>query len=586
MNTFLNSSLILTCLFLQSNLKCQLLVTPFEKNNRQSTNYYECIAFYKNLEKSSKLIKVYESGASDVSYPIHTVIISTNKEFDPQKTRRSGKAVLLINNGIHPGEPDGIDASMIFARELINDPFYRKILDHLTIVIIPIYNVGGSLLRNKHSRANQNGPEEYGFRGNSQNLDLNRDFIKCDSKNAETFTKLFQFWNPDVFLETHTSDGADYPYSMTLISSQRHKMQSDLGNYMYTKFLPNFLSEMKDNGLEVCPYVMVKEDPINGIYDFLDLPRYSTGYASLFHTISFMSESHMLKSYDVRVNSQKKLIKSLASLTALKKTEILEFRKLARIKLRDQKLISLNWILQSDQFDSLNFRGYKQDTFTSEVTGLARYKYNPSKLYEKKIPYYNVFKSNLKIEKPDAYVIPAAYTQIIERLKWNGVRMQPLQKDSLVEAEYYRIIHYNSPQTPYENHYLHAQVNVDTVHMKKLYFKGDYIIPTDQDAVRYIVETLEPHAPDSYFAWNFFDGILQRKEYFSDYLFEDVAPDLLKNNLPLKTEFEKKKKEDPEFSKDANEMLHFIYSKSMYSEAGYMIYPVARWFSKMKHSLK
>jgi hypothetical protein len=557
-------------------LSSQPLLTPFEKNNKTTATYYECIAFYKNLEKSSKLVKVIEAGASDVSHPIHAVIISNKKEFSPEQVKKSGKVVLFINNGIHPGEPDGIDASMLFAKELVADPNINNMLNDLTIVIIPIYNVGGSLNRNNFTRVNQNGPEEYGFRGNAQNLDLNRDFIKCDSKNAETFTKLFQSWDPDVFVDTHCSDGADYPYSMTLITSQRQKLEKHLGDFVHDEFLPAFYDKMKADGLEACPYVNSDGDPVNGIYDFMDLPRLSSGYAALFHAIPFVSESHMLKPYNVRVNAQRILLRSLATLCIEYKKQILKTRQIAKESYLKATEVALNWKIQNQTKDSLLFKGYVAEKSISEVTGKERIKYNPHKAYEKKIPYFNFAKAEIEIRKPDAYIIPAVYQKVIDRLTWNGVKMHALKSDTVIQADFYRILDYKSPAKPYENHYLHSQIQVEQVKMKRTYFKGDYIIYTNQPAARYIIETLEPQAPDSYFAWNFFDAILQRKEYFSDYLFEDLAPDILKNNPELKESFEKKKRDDPEFAKDPDAMLFYIYSKSQYSEPGYMIYPVGR----------
>ncbi len=558
-------------------LNSQPLLTPFENNNRTTTTYQECIAFYKNLEKSSKLVKVIEAGASDVGYPIYTVILSGKQEFSPEKTRKSGKAVLLINNGIHPGEPDGVDASMLFAKEIVNDAAKSKLLDELTIVIIPIYNVGGSLNRNNFTRVNQNGPEEYGFRGNAQNLDLNRDFIKCDSKNAETFTKIFQSWDPDVFVDTHCTDGSDYPYLMTLITSQRQKLQRQLGDFVFNTFLPAFYDKMKSAGMETIPYVNSEGDPANGIYDFMDLPRLSSGYAALFHTIPFVSESHMLKPFAARVNAQQILLGSLAMLCVEYKKQILETRKIAKENYRTQYEIPLNWKIQNQTTDSLMFRGYEQEKMISEVTGMERIKYNRTKLYEKKIPYYNFAKPELKIQKPDAYIVPAAYQQVIDRLKWNGVQMQSFPIDTFIDAQFYRILDYKSPAKPYENHFLHTQVQVEALKMRRKYYKGDYIIYTDQPSMRYIIETLEPQAPDSYFAWNFFDAVLQRKEYFSEHTFEDLAAEILQYNSQLKDAFEKKKREDPVFAKDPDAMLSFIYTRSKYSEPGYMIYPVARW---------
>lgn len=558
-------------------LHSQALLTPFEKNNKTTTTYEECISFYKNLEKTSKLVKVIEAGPSDVGYPIHTIVLSSHNDFTAEKSRKSGKTILLINNGIHPGEPEGIDASMLYAREMVTDGNKSKLLDQITIVIIPIYNVGGSLNRNSFSRVNQNGPSEYGFRGNAQNLDLNRDFIKCDSKNAETFTHIFQNWDPDVFVDTHCTDGADYPYLMTLITSQRHKLQKQLGDFVYSHFVPAFYDKMKSEGLEAFPYINSDGDPSTGISDLMDSPRFSSGYAALFHCIPFISESHMLKPYDARVNAQKILLRSLALVCVDYKKQIFEIRKTAKENYRKQTDVTINWKIQKQTTDSILFHGYEVEKMTSEVTGLERIKYNRNKPYEKKIPFFDYGKPDLKIQRPDVYIVPAAYQQVIERLKWNGVQMQTLIKDSMIKAEYYRIIDYKSPAKPYENHFLHSQIELETIKTKRKFFKGDYLIKTDQPSMRYIIETLEPQAPDSYFAWNFFDAMLQRKEYFSNYLFEDIATELLQNNYTLREDFEKRKRDDPAFAKDPDAMLNFIYSRSKFSEPGYMIYPVARW---------
>jgi hypothetical protein len=578
MKSFLLYILLLNLLFFVS-ANSQITLSPFEKNNMTTSTYEECISYYKMLEKNSKLIKITESGPSDVSYPIHTVVIGNNKDLDPERTRKAGKAVLFILNGIHPGEPDGIDATMLFVKELITDPVNHKILDHLTLVIIPIYNIGGSLNRNSHTRVNQNGPKEYGFRGNNQNLDLNRDFIKCDSRNAETFTKIYQFWDPDVFIDTHCTNGADYPYVMTLIASQRQKLQKHLADYLYGTFLPAFYDKMKSNGLEAFPYINSDGDPSKGIYDFMDLPRFSSGYAALFHALPFVSESHMLKPYDARVNAQKILLRSLATISAENKTKIIEIRKTAKENYRKQIELPLNWKLDTKTPDSIFYKGFTQEQSISEVTGMTRVKYNPLKTYHKKIPFYNFRIADITIRKPVAYILPAAFHQVIDRLQWNGVKMHSLEKDSIIKAEYYKIIDYSTSAKPYENHYLHSNVKYETKQMARRYFKGDKIIYTDQDAIRYIVETLEPKGPDSFFAWNFFDGILQRKEYFSDYLFEDIASSLLISNPELREAFEKRKNDDPDFAKNASAMLDFIYSESKYSETSYMIYPVARILS-------
>ena len=87
---------------------------------------------------------------------------------------------------------------------------------------------------------------------------------------------------------------------------------------------------------------------------------------------------------------------------------------------------------------------------------------------------------------------------------------------------------------------------------------------------------LEPTGDDSFFAWNFFDGILQQKEGYSDYRWDDVAADILKANPAVKLELEKKKKTDTAFAVNASAQLNWIYKKSAYYEPAHLRYPVYR----------
>ncbi len=152
------------------------------------------------------------------------------------------------------------------------------------------------------SRANQNGPKSYGFRGNARNYDLDRDFIKADSKNMKSFAEIFHRWNPDVMVDNHASDGADYQYVMTLIETQQDVFNPVMRRFYESKMRPALYSGMKNDGFPMTPYVeSFKTSPDSGIVSFMDYPRYSSGYAALFNTISFITETHMLKPYRQRV---------------------------------------------------------------------------------------------------------------------------------------------------------------------------------------------------------------------------------------------------------------------------------------------
>ncbi|MDQ6757341.1 MAG: hypothetical protein M3004_10440, partial [Bacteroidota bacterium] len=314
-------SLITFCSFSQQ--------TPFEKSNgKESATYLQAIEFYKNLDKSSSKILMKEMGPTDAGYPLHLVLISNDGKFDPHQWHKQNKVVILINNGIHPGEPDGIDASMMLVRDIANNKI--KLPDNVVLAFIPVYNIGGCLNRNSFSRANQNGPVEYGFRGNAQNLDLNRDFTKADTKNARSFTQLFHYLNPDIQIDNHVSDGADYKYTMTLLTTQYDKLGTVLGNWLKEKFEPELFKGMTKKGWEMTPYVdFERSSPDNGMVQFYDPPRYSSGYATLFQTIAFMPETHMLKHFADRVRSTYALMETFIEEVSIYANDLITARKKA-----------------------------------------------------------------------------------------------------------------------------------------------------------------------------------------------------------------------------------------------------------------
>lgn len=552
------------------------LTTPFERDENQTATYWEAIDFYKQLDQTYEEVMVAEWGSSDAGLPLHVAALSLDGDFNPDSILKKGKCILLVNNGIHPGEPDGIDATMMLFRDLLQDPAKRKLLEHTVIVTIPVYNIGGALNRNSTTRANQNGPEAYGFRGNSRNLDLNRDFIKCDSKEAQTFSQIFHYWKPDIFIDNHVSNGADYPYTMTLLATQKDKLNPLLSPYLDNTLMPELNARMEKKSWPMVPYMQTNGPPETGLYGFLDSPRYSTGYAALFDCIGFMAETHMLKPFADRVRSTYALMETLLEILARDYWWVREMRESAQWHTSRKTTTHLNWAMDTIRIDSLPFRGYTAKYKPSEVTGLNRLYYDRDEPFERNIPYYWHFTPTLTVEAPAAYIIPQGYTEVIERLEWNGIRMERLSEDVDIPVEMYYIRNYKDSRGPYEGHYLHYNVEVEKASMLKKFQKGDYVVFTEQPGRRFLVSVLEPQAPDSYFCWNFFDACLDQKEYFSSYVFEDLAAEFLKENPDIRAELEAQKQADPEFAKNARRQLDWVYRRSPWYEPTHRLYPVAR----------
>jgi hypothetical protein len=556
------------------NTNAQSFITPFEKSNgKQTATYFECIDYYKTLAKSFASIKILTGDTTDAGYPLHVVLFSADKNFDINAWHKQHKVVVLINNGIHPGEPDGIDASMMLLRNLAEGKI--KAPENIALAVIPVYNIGGSLNRNNASRVNQNGPEQYGFRGNAEDLDLNRDFIKADSKNAFAFEKIFHQLDPDIFIDNHVSDGADYQHTMTLLTTQHNKLEAEIGSFLHDVFEPALYSAMKEKNWQMCPYVNFEEgDASTGWDAFYDAPRYSTGYTALFETIGFMPETHMLKTFADRVKSTYAFMQTVMEQASKFSNEIIEKRKASIEIIKQQKQFALSWKVDSSKIEYIDFKGYDTTMKISEVTGLPRLYYDHAKPFEKQVKFYNTYTPSIIIQKPKAYIISQGWHDVIARLKLNDVVMHKLKKDTTIQVEYYVVNDYKSMTKPYEKHHrnydIHLNTKTDSIH----FLKGDYIIYTGQNADRYIVETLEPLSDDSFFSWNFFDAVLQRKEYYSDYRWEDVAADYLKQHPDVRALLEEKKISDSAFAASSPQQLYFVYTHSPYSEPVYMRIPV------------
>ncbi|WP_293311808.1 M14 family metallopeptidase [Pedobacter sp. UBA5917] len=570
---------------LSIRLKAAAQKTPFELSGKtETTTYSAAISYYENLAKTYPEAKLLTYGNTDFGKPLHLLVLSRDHVFDPALIRKNNKRILLINNGIHPGEPEGVDASMMLARDLLKT---GKLPKDVVICIIPLYNIDGSFNRTGTSRANQNGPVAYGFRGNSKNLDLNRDFIKTDSKNSAAFQLIFNTWQPEIFVDTHTSNGADYQYVMTLIPTQKDKLNAILSGYLTQTLVPDLYAGMEKLGYPMIPYVnSIGETPETGITGFIESPRYSTGYTTLHNTIGFMPETHMLKSYDQRVDATYKLLENYIRIVERDAKIIGENKRKADEAVASQKEFPLEWKLNKSEVNDLTFKGFEAAQKPSTVSGTDRLCYDRTKPYTKTIKEWNKFEPAVSVQKPVAYIIPKAWDRVIALLKLNNVKLRELKTDQKIAVENYYIGDFKTGTRPYEGHYLHSAVKLNTIQQNLQYYAGDYVVYVNQSVNRYIVETLEPQATDSYFNWNFFDSILDMKEHYSAYVFEDTATELLKNNPDLKRKLEAKKSADPEFAKNGAAQLDFVYKNSDYYEKTHNRYPVARLITDVKLDLK
>lgn len=542
-------------------------------DGNDTPTYEELIGECKVFSNKHSEIQLYNMGTSDYGLPIYLFVINGAKDSLSTFEKARTSTTILVNNGIHAGEPDGINAMLIWTKEWVLNG--KPTNGMPLIAFIPAYNVGGMMNRSKYSRANQDGPNEYGFRGNANNLDLNRDFTKMDSKNSFTFSKIFHALDPDVFIDNHVTNGADYQYVLTLISSLKERLAPNMEEATYCKMIPELKKRLVKRQIDLVPYIdLLNEIPEEGIVAFNDLPRYAMGYASLFNTFSFTVETHMLKPFPARVQATKAFMEELISYTSDNADYIENCRKEAKKFYQNETYFFHNYQLNKTKKDSLFFKGYEAKYKTSAVTGLPRLYYDRNSTYEKFVPHFNTHYAKDSVLIPKYYIVGGQSQEVISRLLANEIEMKKVTKDSILKVTCQKIIDYKSRAEPYENHFPHYETNIDQFEIEYSLKPGDWIIPAKQAKSFFLQSVLFAQAEDSYFTWNFFDSYMDEKEFFSPYVFEDIAEALLIENPDWRKELDAKKVTDTEFANNQWAQLYFIYSKSHFFEPTYRIIPV------------
>ena len=543
-------------------------------SSNKSPSYPELIEILSGMADSSDAIQLYNMGSSDYGLPIYLCVVNGGRDSLSTFKKARKETTILFNNAIHPGEPDGINAMLIWLEKIAMNP--NNLMDLPVVTFIPAYNVGGMMNRSSHSRANQNGPLEYGFRGNTQNLDLNRDFIKMDSKNAFTFTKIFQALDPDIFVDNHVSNGADYQYTLTYISNLESRMSPSIKKMTTESLIPNLETALKSNyDIDLFPYVdLVGKTPEQGITSFNDLPRYSMGYVGLFHTIGFTVETHMLKPFPSRVRATYAFMDELIKWTASHKSLIEKSRNQARDYTSLNADLFFNYKRVAETNDSILFKGYEHSFPKHKITGLKRLKYDTLMPYEKYIPHFNSFQPLDTLSVPRFYFVGRQEKDVVKRLKANKVELTKIKNDTSLTLGVFRVIDFESSKKPYEGHFQLTNPLIEKEQELVKLKRGDWMISTHQKNALFIHSVLQPETEDSYLSWNFFDSYLQQKEYFSSYVFVDKIGDILKKDPQLKRSYKKKLKEDEAFRNSEWDQLYYIYIHSPYFEKTYGVLPV------------
>ena len=559
--------------------------TPYEQSGFQKTpRYSETMAFCQKLATYSPWVHFTDFGTSPQGRKLPLLIVDRDGDFEPIALRDRQKAVVLVLAGIHAGEIDGKDAGLMLIRDLVIHKRYLNLLDHVTLMFIPIFNVDGHERFGPFHRINQNGPLEMGWRTTAQNLNLNRDFLKADTPEMRAFLTLFTRWLPDLLIDCHVTNGADYQYELTYIIDQSPLLPDPLRSWAREVLEPEFIRQMRSSRKRIFPYFWIRDrkNLQQGLIHPTLSPRFSTGYGSIQNRIFMLLETHMLKPYKTRVEVTYAALKSLLTIVNQQANTLPTLNQQADKRTAEQ--LSGRWLPLKFQVDTrdttwVDFLGVDYQISRSDISGTDWIQYRPiPRTY--RVPFFDQLIVQDSARIPYAYLIPPQWTSVIQRLKWHGVQLQYLLRDTVLTILSYR---FNDPgwqKRPFEGRHL-MTYRYFPIEETRFFPAGTAVVIMNQRSNRVVAHLLEPGAPDALLVWGFWNTIFEQKEYAELYKLEQLARKMLAEDPRLREAFLQKLNSDSAFAANPRARLYFFYQRSPYWDQKLNRYPVGKLMKKV-----
>ncbi|MEK6644719.1 MAG: M14 family metallopeptidase [Planctomycetota bacterium] len=553
-------------------------------NYRKTCSYADVVAYYERMRAASPWVIVQQIGTTPEGRDMTLVVISKDKAFTPQAAVKTSKAVLLVVNGVHSGEIEGKDACMALARDICITKERQSLLDHVILVILPVFNIDGHERTSPYNRINQNGPDEMGWRCTARNLNLNRDYMKADAVEMQAFLRVFHAWRPHLWFDTHTTDGADFQYDITFGAATGPENAPSVADYVNNSLHPHLLKTLAQDGHIPMLFFEMRDrlDPSKGVDTNLGFaPRFSTGYGAIMNRPSILVETHMLKPYDARVRATYNLLKRTIELVnadpeALR-SAVRHGDEYSASLARDAKKRTVLTTTQPAKDDGVPmiFRAYAVDSNRSAASGAVYPVWNHAKPIDVPSRQFSMTEVARDVTLPSSYIVPAPWTDVIERLELHGLLLERLSEPQSFDVASYRFTDVRWKERPFEGRH-EVSYKVEPIRETRHFPKGSVIVKLNHPNAVVAAHLLEPEAPDSLVHWGFFDPIFEQKEYYEDYAMAPIADRMLSLNAGLKKDFDDWLKSNPNKAGNPRARLDFIHQRSPYWDHRKDVYPVGR----------
>jgi len=559
-------------------------ITKAEQTDfRETPRYDETVEYCHRLAEASDWIDVQSCGTSPEGRDMPILILSKDKLFTPEEVHASDKLVVFVQNGIHAGECEGKDASLMLMRDIAVTKTRAGLLDHVVLIVMPIFNVDGHERFGPYSRINQNGPDEMGWRVTSRNLNLNRDYLKADTVEMRNWLRVWNAWKPDLHFDNHTTDGGDWQYDLGFATERHAVAPPSVVSWLDDTLYPALVPALEADGhLPITYFWLVdSKDPTKGIASGGFSPRYSTGYAAIRNRPSILVETHMLKPYRTRVfchyNIMRRVLEIInANPAALRQAvQVADEQTKALGKDYDPQRKLPVKVKRTQESKPIMFKGFAFRRELSEVSGDVRIIYDNTKPVDFETVEFRKTEVSGEVTPPLGYIVPPQWTEVIDLAIAHGLRCERLVEPVTGEFESYRFEDVTFPARSFEGRFEPKYTTVPVVE-RRTYLPGSLVVRLDQPDAKVAVFLFEPEAPDSLVSWGFFNAIFEQKEYAEHYVMERIAREMLEASPEVRAAFEKRVSEDRKFAASPRARLNFFYRRSPWWDDHMNLYPIAR----------
>jgi hypothetical protein len=482
---------------------------PERTNFRETSSYADVLSFLDSLQRSAREIRIGTLAMSTEGRRVPVVVASDPLVSGPADAHRSGKLIVYLQANIHAGEVEGKEAAQMLLRDLALGSL-RPLLDQIVLLVVPIYNADGNehMAPGEENRPGQNGPAMVGRNTNGQGLNLNRDYVKMEAAETRGAATLLSAWDPDLFIDLHTTNGSYHGYVLTYAPGLNPN-SNPAADFARDRFLPAVRARMqRRHGQRTFPYGNFRNQEPDSLaqgWETYDArPRFGTNWMGLRGRPAVLSEGYSNADFRTRIKATYNFVREVLTLAVEQRSAI---KSLIRASDRQRP-------------DSVSVRSVLGPPTVQEVIaeiteaagdgagGFARRK--RTGVYRAvRMPVFDRFVTARREAIPAAYLIPPRLHQVVGLLRRQGIVLESLTQPWRASANLFRIDSV-AVQPLFEGHRTaQAEGRWLTAPIDTALIAGWHVLRTDQALGVLAAYLLEPASEDGVVTWNLLDRELQ-----------------------------------------------------------------------------